>query len=504
MERVAPLLRRQSGEYALFFLPLILFLALSLYQLNLPGLHYDEAKEAGLNAMQLVRAVPLAPFRGAGLHLLGRSLPWMVQDYIGALNVYLAVPLVAALGPTTLALRLLPLIVAVATLFCLYRLALAGTGSRWLATVAALLLAVNPSFIFWSRQGIFVTNLTALFFIASLLALLRWWRTGSPNVLYALALLWALGLWAKLLFIWAIGATVVGVVLASIFTRSRPTFSWRQAVVASLIFVLGLTPLILFNVETGGTLLSIFGNLGTSYYGVQNAAFSDNLMARLDQIPTLLRGDHFWYLGELHANPAAVYAASALLLLALGVVAWRRGRNAGFLLPLLLIVLIVAQSSFTVSGLFITHFSLLLPLIPLTAVFALTILRRTGRPLLLAVGLLLIAAWGGGDLRASLLTHQALASSGGYFDQSDAIYPLADYLESRNITAPLVLDWGFSGQIEYLTGGRVHPIEVFGYERTDAPDAAFAHRVAPFLENPQNAYILHTPEATQPCAANQH
>ena len=42
---------------------LLLYLALACYQLGLPGLHYDEAKEAGLNAMQLLTGAPVTRVR---------------------------------------------------------------------------------------------------------------------------------------------------------------------------------------------------------------------------------------------------------------------------------------------------------------------------------------------------------------------------------------------------------------------------------------------------------
>jgi hypothetical protein len=50
--------------------------------------------------------------------------------------------------------------------------------------------------------------------------------------------------------------------------------------------------------------------------------------------------------------------------------------------------------------------------------------------------------------------------------------------------------------VRYLTLGRVNPIEVFGYVRLDQPDDGFAGRVAPFLDNPDNVYLAHSPEDT--------
>ena len=189
-------------------LSLVFFIALSAHQLTLPGLHYDEAKEAGVNAMQLVTGQPVTAFRYATIQVGPWRLPLMVQDYIGALNVLLAMPFLALGGVNVLALRWLSILIGALTLLLTWRVAWRLSGDIAAAS-AALLLAVNPTFIFWSRQGIFVTNLTALLFMASLLTALRWWDRRRPVDLWLTAFLWGLGIYAKLLFIWAIGAMVI-------------------------------------------------------------------------------------------------------------------------------------------------------------------------------------------------------------------------------------------------------------------------------------------------------
>ena len=107
---------------------LLLFVNLAAYQIGLPGLHYDEAREAGVNAVELLTGAPVNAFRGATVRVLGVDAPLMVQDYIGALNVYLAVPLLAFSGIGVPNLRALALLSAVATLLLLER-----TVSEWLA-----------------------------------------------------------------------------------------------------------------------------------------------------------------------------------------------------------------------------------------------------------------------------------------------------------------------------------------------------------------------------------
>ena len=68
-------------------------------------------------------------------------------------------------------------------------------------------------------------------------------------------------------------------------------------------FLLALTHLLIFNIQTRGTVSTLSGNFFTSYYGVNNLAFFDNLIQRLKQFQTVLRGDHFWYLGETLRQP---------------------------------------------------------------------------------------------------------------------------------------------------------------------------------------------------------
>jgi hypothetical protein len=499
-DRSTPLLPTSYSLLPIF----LLFLALGAHQLSLPGLHYDEAKEAGLNAMQLLTGQPVTAFRDATVALGPWRLPLMVQDYIGALNVYLAIPFLALGGVNVVALRWLPLLTGGLTLLLTWRVARL-LGGPLAAHVAALLLAVSPTFVFWSRQGIFVTNLTALFFMASLLTGLRWWRKGRPADLYLTALFWGLGLYAKLLFLWAIGAMLVTAAVARLLppVRRKPTapfapFASFAPFVSFVLFLLPLLPLIIFNLQTGGTLASVLGNLGESYYGVNNRAYIPNLAVRLGQLWPLLRGDHFWYLGGIFANPWAPYLAAGTVLLGIGL--GFRTRRWAHLLPVALLLLIVAQSAFTVSDLFITHYALAVPLIPLAVglVVGTAGRLRTGRArrMLVAVPLLMALLWAGGDLRTTVRYHQALARTGGHSAHSSAVYDLAAVLE-ENAAGPVVaLDWGIDAPVRFLTVGRVAPQEVFGYEHLDRPDAGFAERVRPFLEDPSTLYVAHTPGDT--------
>ena len=109
--------QRAGGKVNLYLWAILaLYTMLSLYQINLPGLHYDEAFEA-VPAMQLLRGLPVTAFRNSGIQLGGQLFPFMTQDYIGAVNTYMAIPFIALFGPTPAALRIMSILVGAITIW---------------------------------------------------------------------------------------------------------------------------------------------------------------------------------------------------------------------------------------------------------------------------------------------------------------------------------------------------------------------------------------------------
>jgi len=501
---------------------LLLYLLLTTYQLGLPGLHYDEAAEAGVNALELLTGAPVSAFRGATITLADRQLPLMVQDYIGALNVYLALPSLGLTGIGVPNLRLVAVLTGALALLLSERAV--STWQRWQIgaqpstepTLAALLtvtlLAASPSFIFWSRQGIFVTNLTQPLCAWCIWQGLRWLWQKEPRALLWSAFAGGLAIYAKILAFWIVGPFVLLAGAWWLWQRWKaparaPSLSPGLLIGASLAFLLPLVPLLLFNLETGGTLTRVTGSLGQSYYGVDNAAWLQNLSIRSHQLGQILRGDQFWYLGGSYANRLALGLAGAFVLLGLAR-NWR-----AVVPPLLLLSLAVAASLFTVSDLFVTHYALLQPLVlAIVGISAATLFTQPqssvdqslARPLfwvqwqrpLLGLSSVALLLWFLSDLSGTVRYHQTLMRTGGLLDHSDASYHLAYHLRYNGLGAPIALDWGFAAPIRFLSEGTVTPIEIFGYESLQAPDAAFAERLSPFLDNPNNLYLLHASGAT--------
>ncbi len=473
-----------------------LYWALAVPQLGLPGLHNDEAVEGALQAVQIVAGAPITAFRGASLPLAGRDWPLMVQDYIGALNAYLAAPWVWALGGRVEAVRLYTVsvgAVSVALTLALMR--------RWAGLpagfAAALLLAGSPSFIFWQRQGIFVTSLTTPLMLLMLWAATTWWKQPGARSAVWVGLWAGLGLYAKLLFVWAIGGMMVAGAAFWLAARRPlpPTRVWlTSALTAGVGGTLGLLPFFIYNALTGGTLATLTDNLGTSYYGVNNADVLTNLSIRAEHLGAVMAGhSHLWYLGGQFATSwwGWLMWPTVVALLAL---AWRRSRPAqAGLFAALMLALGVAQSAFTVSGLFPTHFAIFTPLWPMALGGALAGLTGVRLPLVRYAPALVLMAVLASGVHVTVNYHHTLTRLGGVGGHTDAVYRLAEAV--REVRAPVyALDWGFAPQVRFLTGEAVQPVEIFGY--TWEADEAYAERLRAALAEPGAVFIISAPDNT--------
>lgn len=500
------------AKLLLLCIPLVLFLCAASYQLGLPGLHYDEAKEAGVNAMELANGTPVSAFRNVTVSLFGTTLPLMVQDYIGAGNVFLALPFLTATGIGVPNLRYLSIFIGLLAMIFLV-LAVdewtrvgappnaaartngrAGQYSFSACFVVLILLALSPSFVFWSRQGIFVTNLMQPLAYFYIWQGLRWLRTEQTIAALLCAFSAGMAVYAKLQAIWVVGSFGL-LLLGWRLWRGRKgnALSIRVILLGAVAFLLPLLPLISYNLQTNGLSEALFGNAAQSYYGVNNLAIGDNFLVRWSQVAQVLHGEQFWYLGGSYQNPIAPIAAVVIILMGL----WYDYRRV--LPPLLLLALIFGCTLFTISDLFVTHFALIQPLIVAVVAIAFSAQLITQwkweevRPALITIMLIL---WIGFDLLTTVRYHNALGRTGGLADHSDATYHLAYHLRYNGMGAPITLDWGMEAPIRYLSEGTVKPIEIFGYESLAEPDAGYAERLGHFLQNPDNVYLLHAPEQT--------
>lgn len=385
---------------------LALFLGFSLYQLDLPGFYYDEAFDL-TPMLNLMHGEPTELLRGIGLPLGQISYPVMRMDYMGSLNGYLSVPFMAVFGVGYTAARLEPIFFASITLILAHVLARRWFGTA-VATLTSLLLAVCPSFIWFSRQGITVTSVMTVFSLGSwiLLDIGRRRRTEDggwtakrhppSSVLrpfFFAGLCLGLGLWAKINFVWWIALTGI-ITLVWLLTRPKPTPSSPLRPFLPLLpfalvgFLIGAAPFIYYNLaglasgQMPATLGLLFKALSNSTeYGVHNADFVGNINKRFQDFATFLNGSYFWFFTFTFGNVLAVpmFVISLVVggvLVGAGFVPARANGARLALVPtgsvhtgwhkwlalVLCIAVYLPLSAFTVSDLWATHFYPILPL----------------------------------------------------------------------------------------------------------------------------------------------
>ncbi|MDQ3929832.1 MAG: glycosyltransferase family 39 protein, partial [Chloroflexota bacterium] len=358
--------RRETwADVASVSLACLAFFFICVYQLDLPGLYNDEAFDV-IPAMQVVLGHPVELQRGAGIDIFGVTLPLMSSsDYQGITSTYLAIPFFAAGGVNVFSLRLMTVAVGLVAIVLAYFLARAWFG-RPVARLTVLMLGVSPSWIFWSRLGVYVVNEVVPITTGALLAFTHWVRTrpfGTSNVpLYTGMFLLGLGLTTKLLFLWVLVAVAVcGALLfgGRAWEHRRELFRrpgrWlRISALSIAAFSLGALPFLLYNIMTRGTWLLIRGSLtdlSTTSHGVDNTAYLRNLWSEADSLKVVLDGGYFWFQGlaaQTYTNPftPAVFALSSLGLVALALRPWSRGagppgnlERAGWLASALALVL---------------------------------------------------------------------------------------------------------------------------------------------------------------------
>ena len=491
-----------------------LFLWNALRQLNLPGFYYDEALDLA-PMLAVLHGENTELLRGIGI---GR-LPVMLLDYMGSLGGYITAPFLLVFGSTVTAGRLQPISGSALTLILMFGLTRRWFG-LWVASFAVLLLAAQPSFIWFSRQGISVTSVMTVFAWTSLLLLTQSTPEGAQRPqhkrlpLLVGGMMLGLGLWAKLPFLWWLMMLLMMACVYG-FARQRAGDTWSailpsasQATLLLLGFCIGAAPLIYYNVAgliregTPHTLALIFGSLlrPTQQFGVDNLDVSRNLSTSWTNFTVFIDGSYFWYNGVTFGNTLAL-PALALALLCGAWLALARPERWRWLACALALPVAIVMGSFTVSGQWATHFFIIsgLPQILLACaavwlgervVRSVRLLQHGRQKALAAAALaaLLLAAPFVRDMWVSEQHHFTLAKTGGSGRFSDAVYSVARYLDQQHVTQPIALDWGIEKQIRVLTNDRVRPLEIFGY--TPDPDDAFRARARELLRDPSRSYIV--------------
>jgi hypothetical protein len=507
--------RGSTGPWWLLtVLAVLLYLGLALYQLDLPGLNYDETLDA-VPAMQVVQNERVDSF--ATLKVAGLRWPLMTMSFVGVTTTHLLMPAFALAGASVTTLRGTAVLIALIGLLLSYGF-LRDFFDERVAALSTLLLAVNPLFVFWSRMGAWVQLPLFPISVAALWSLFRWYRRQRPCYLVLAGFLLGLGLGTHIQFLWMWVALGLAWLLLSPWLGTghgwqRWAWPWQRAkprvwLLSLAALLLGTAPLLIYNLMTLGTIrhaleIANSGELGQ----IQILKVLGELpVLGLGALETLLSGDWFGSeLGGLSKNPAAVWAFGLALIVILWLAIRRKlGDRAARIAFLLILLVSIVLQSVVIRGANSAHHLLIAWPIPQAlvsvALFGLVDAVSPASRTRAAAGLAVLGVAAAGLVGAEAMTtiryHQALSRTGGTGLFSDAIYALASDLEKPGAPQPIAMDWGFRRNLQLLTQNRVDPPEWFTYATPVGSE--FEGNVRELIRRyPDAVYLFHVPESTQ-------
>lgn len=473
------------------------YVGLAVFQLPLPGLEYDETifGPAALGCTRdflspaptlpldsAARFSPLA-FSPFSFCVGSHSVPLMVTPYQGALKVYLLAAVFSVWDASAWTLRLPNVVVGMLTLV-FFVLGVARLFSTWVALVALVFLASDPSYIFYTRHDFNPSALVLLFVCVPLWCLARWAETNQTWLWAGAFFLCGLGLYNRLDYGWflvAAGATALGYWWQS----GLPRVGRKEVILASGCFVLGCAPYIFFVWQRPSIATSVLSMAGPTQelsaaarvkgymlWTVLNgrslydffAGHSGVNMGRVvtpqgdTQVGSFVASEQSLVLSSLFTGTLTPYC---LLCVLVGVWFVRPPpvlRALGVFLAWLSVCVLVVQGA--IRG---HHFVLFLPFVQAFLAASLFFLRAQlrswwARTALIALGVACLSA----NLAIDIRYHRLLAETGGRGVWSDAIYDLTGYLQHRCLTQRCFIgDWGIGTQVLTLSGGMLAVEEFF-------------------------------------------
>ena len=488
----------------LFVFALLVYALAAIYQLNLPGVYYDEALDA-VPAIQVLLHQPLQT--AATVHLAGHEWPLMLMSYVGSTTTYLSMVVFALFGPSFVALRLMNVLLGLVSLLLTWGFLRDYLDER-VAALSVLLLAVNPNFVFWTRMGAVLSLPMLPLAIGSLWSLYRWYQHKGDRYLVLAALLIGLGVTTKLLFVWyIIGLGAAWLLLSPFLQRQRGwrawlwpwrMTTWRLRVTSLLAFLLGLGPLLIYNLDTWHTLEFVLD----AFAG--ESARDNGFLAGM---PEAIRRDFASFLngsslagrsGIAHVDRLAVPAFLAALATLVGLALRSKLSYSVRKLALLVVLLfsLIGQSALTTMGYGADHILIAWPIpqaLMAAAIFSLVDVVRGRRWQVALLGLFTLCIVASSAL-TTVQYHRSFAQTGGQGYFSTAIYTLADDLEKADSPRIVALDWGFARSLQLLTGGRLDILERFTYgsQPTEEEESLLEQQVV----QPDLLYLVHSPRFT--------
>jgi len=476
----------------------MLFIVLSGWNISLPGLQYDECLAAAPAVNFVTGNTHTEPMQitPSVVHIFGRPLPVMVMTYIGPVKTLLHIPIFFIGGISPLTVRLLPIIVVALSILLTFSIT-QSLFDTWSARATVLLIAVDPSFVYYLTRDVGPSALQVLFKLLSLLLFIQWWKTNRSLYFVMAALPLGLGVSHKVDFIWVIGGLTVA--LVPILGRQLlQRMNWSLVLGGVIAFAVGAAPIVAFNIASGGVTFLPFVTKLSAEASAGGVSVGAHTAERFDQLIGLLNGEQLTLLfsgSALLVKPISQLIPVSLGLSALSFIllSFQRGRTIS-IRPLvglwLYSIIVFGATLFSPTTLSTHHLLTLYPMLHMIIAASVGIFRE-GSPLMrrLWIGRIFVASLFFASLAATLEIGSSLRATGGTGYWSNAIYDLNHYLLRRQ-SSVVAMEWGFTNNLIVLSKGE---LKIQRPYRDAWKDPLSAETVAPYLDR-EAVYLFHTSE----------
>lgn len=433
-------------------LSLSIFVLIGAYNIDKPGLYYDEAL-----------FVNAATGGSSDLFVFKRwgELPVMLMPYIGALKAWLYYPIFKLFDITYLSIRLPTILLGALGLGLTWKYVSLSFGS--IASIFFLMMAaVEPSSIFHSRLDWGPTAVMMVFRGGLLLSLSYWFSTGKRKYLLLALSCTGLGTFDKLNFIWvAISAFAAGVLIYPCRFRNLLFSKHKNYLIA--IFIISA---ILVAIFVKVVRIKIFEEIGIDDLGARMSSF-------LHLLALTIRGEGVYQFVIQGDNP--IFNLHAYFLIGTSIIAlwgFYRGICDGTL-PVRPLVYLALLTSFLAIQILFTkkatgphHFATFAPLwlIFISVGMASAMLGIQKRSVVLARGIIgfLMVLIVSTSIKIDSLYHDGFKASTGnpHWDPASST-ELNIALMSRDVKSIVAVDWGFATNVQALSNNQIKVIDLW-------------------------------------------
>lgn len=436
------------------------FVGLGCLWIDRPGLQYDET-------LFVAAAYPNPQRGGVGyFEIFGQPVCFMVLPYLGALKGWLYRLILEFAQPSAAAVRVPVVFLGAFTLLLLFCFARRVFDART-GLIAVALAASDPAFLFTTRLDWGPVVLQRLCWLGGCLLLLRWREHPTAGGLFAAAVVFGVGLFDKLTFVWILAALLVASLL--VFPRElAASVRWRATVVVVTGFLLGCLPLLVYRFSSATSPLGLrwessltpyLAKLSMLHHCLDGTIFQGWLAHVTAPQPTLPQSGLArlvcWFAGEtlIDATWFPWFLAAAVALLPWTL---RTPQRRGLLFVFLFSITAVALMLPVEFGGSVHHLTLIYPFPQVFLAASLTgvaawlthsIKPRLGQAVIFGVGCVLVLT----NLRTVAQQYGQILQFGGTPPWSEAIYGLHDAVEADKPDRILVLDWGIAMQLRLLS-----------------------------------------------------